>query len=463
MIQIFRDRFIALICMVGVLVGVASSGFAQDCDPVLLDQISSSDPQPGMTFGSSVEISGDMALVGVYLETIDGVRTGSVHVFKHDGQGWNFEYRIVPNDGVANGLFGVWFSMDGDSLLIGAADHGVGEDEGAVYAYRLVGGEWVFIQQLTASDGQPMNDFSRVHIEGDTAVVGAPGWRNSLQAGSAYIFEFDGVQWVEVQKISASNGEANDHFGFSPKFLGDRLVVGAAFQTRFFEINGGEVYIFERDESGWTESAILEPESEKDGDAFGFELGLLDDMVIVGDYENEGEGWSGEVVVFEFIDEDWVRTDSLYPSAAVDVEGFGAEIEVEGDVLLVSAPFSNDDSGLVFVYRLIDGVWQESGMIESPDLSPDQLFGIRMRIDAGEAILASPNADSTTGTAYFYTLNCGVCVADLNSDGVLDFEDVSDFLDAFGVGDSAADIDGNGRFDYFDVSGFLRLFAASCP
>ena len=55
------------------------------------------------------------------------------------------------------------------------------------------------------------------------------------------------------------------------------------------------------------------------------------------------------------------------------------------------------------------------------------------------------------------------CQADLNDDGVLDFFDVSAFLQAFGTMDPLADFTGDGSFDFFDVSAFLQAFSTGCP
>jgi len=55
------------------------------------------------------------------------------------------------------------------------------------------------------------------------------------------------------------------------------------------------------------------------------------------------------------------------------------------------------------------------------------------------------------------------CAADLTGDGVLDFFDVSAFLDAFGAQEPAADFTNDGTYDFFDVSEFLDQFGAGCP
>jgi len=55
------------------------------------------------------------------------------------------------------------------------------------------------------------------------------------------------------------------------------------------------------------------------------------------------------------------------------------------------------------------------------------------------------------------------CVVDYTKDGILDFFDVSEFLDLFAAQDPLADLDNNGLYDFFDVSAFLDLFGAGCP
>lgn len=60
-------------------------------------------------------------------------------------------------------------------------------------------------------------------------------------------------------------------------------------------------------------------------------------------------------------------------------------------------------------------------------------------------------------------VDCAGCPADLNNDGVLDFFDVSMFINAFSAQEPIADFDGNGMFDFFDVSAYLNAFNAGCP
>ena len=51
----------------------------------------------------------------------------------------------------------------------------------------------------------------------------------------------------------------------------------------------------------------------------------------------------------------------------------------------------------------------------------------------------------------------------MNADGVLDFFDVSAFLNLFNAQNPEADFNGDGLFDFFDVSAFLNAYNQGCP
>ncbi|MFK7885101.1 MAG: GC-type dockerin domain-anchored protein [Phycisphaerales bacterium] len=55
------------------------------------------------------------------------------------------------------------------------------------------------------------------------------------------------------------------------------------------------------------------------------------------------------------------------------------------------------------------------------------------------------------------------CAADFNGDGLLNFFDISRFIDAFTNMEPAADFDANGLWNFFDVSAYIAAFNAGCP
>jgi hypothetical protein len=87
--------------------------------------------------------------------------------------------------------------------------------------------------KLLASDGAANDYFGwSVAITGDTAVIGAWGDADSgYGTGSAYVFRYDGASWVQQAKLLASDGEANDWFGISVSISGDTALIGADGDT----------------------------------------------------------------------------------------------------------------------------------------------------------------------------------------------------------------------------------------
>ncbi len=57
----------------------------------------------------------------------------------------------------------------------------------------------------------------------------------------------------------------------------------------------------------------------------------------------------------------------------------------------------------------------------------------------------------------------GPCVADLDGNGVLNFDDIDAFVSGFLAGDLVADLDGNGVLNFDDIDAFVNGFLAGCP
>lgn len=111
-------------------------------------------------------------------------------------------------------------------------------------------------------------------------------------------------------------------------------------------------------------------------------------------------------------------------------------------------------------------VYLGSAMV-STDATGSALFSVSLpaQTSEGEVVTATATRASTGETSEFSACVSveGVCVADLTGDGVLDFFDVSAFLNAYNAMDPLADMTGDGGFDFFDVSAFLNAYNAGCP
>jgi len=154
--------------------------------------------------------------------------------------------------------FGQSVSISGDRALIGAGYNGTGVFSGSAYVYeRDVEGTWLQVARLFPSDGTDFNRFDNsVSLSGDRALVGANRDSDAgFSSGSAYIFELDGARtWVEVAKLTASGATSKDMFGGSVSLSGNRALVGAdrdhGGSPGAVLTDSGSAYLFERDGTG---------------------------------------------------------------------------------------------------------------------------------------------------------------------------------------------------------------------
>ena len=154
------------------------------------------------SFGNSISISSDYAVVGAFEENTDDVNdSGSVYVFERDGTNWTEQARLTALDSESWAHFGSAVSISGDCIIVGVPnddDHYMGRDSGSAYIFELDGESWTQRAKLTALDAQ-YDDFlgSSVAIEGDYAIVGAPGDDdNGRESGSVYVFKRIGSIWT---------------------------------------------------------------------------------------------------------------------------------------------------------------------------------------------------------------------------------------------------------------------------
>ena len=105
----------------------------------------------------------------------------------------------------------------GDGRRGSICDDIANTDQGSAYVFVRSGTTWSQQQKLTAGDGATDDLFGlSVAISGETVVVGAH--RDDIGAnsdqGSAYVFVRSGTTWSQQQKLTASDGAADDVFGY---------------------------------------------------------------------------------------------------------------------------------------------------------------------------------------------------------------------------------------------------------
>ena len=248
-------------------------------------------------FGTSVDMEGDLAAVGAPGEMIGlipgtgqpALLPGAVHVYRHGGEGWAREERLAP-PGAAPGAMGWSVAVSGGEVFAGAPlDAGTG----TVQHYTSDDG-WSHAGTITADEAPiPAGFGMAVAAAGDDLIVGMPLVGGGIGGGAAFRRDPSG-DWAQV--ASFGPGSPFNFYGLAVSVDGDMAVVGAP-GADFFEGTG---FLFRRTESGWEpegtlidDNAGLEPllgaEREcEEGSAGGFSCSEVDLVAFLPTHEAGG-------------------------------------------------------------------------------------------------------------------------------------------------------------------------------
>ncbi len=320
------------------------------------DKLKKPDTEFADLFGYEVAVHGDVAMIAALGHRVDGVLASSVYVYRFDGFTWTNEQRLAASDTAPDNTFGSSISIDGDVAVIGASgDDENGPFSGAAYVFRFNGSSWVEEQKLTASDGMVDEAFGRqVVVQGDRALVTAIGDRDQdggFAAGSAYAFRFDGSTWIEEQKLTALDAQASDQFGDSLALDGDTAVIGT-----YIKDNRGAAYVFRFDGSAWGFQSKLTASDSTLGDHFARSVAVRGDRILIGASRTDVNGTdSGSTYVFRASGNAWVESQKLLAPDGADFDQFGVDVAlVEGDLALIAAEGDDANRGAAYSFVGLD-------------------------------------------------------------------------------------------------------------
>lgn len=317
-------------------------------------------------------------------------------------------HKVLANDSDDDDHFGISVSIWGEYAIIGAfLDEDAGDFSGSAYIFHRSGNVWTEQEKLTASDAVSFENFGRsVSIWGEYAIVGAPNDDdNGSESGSAYIFKRSGNDWTEQQKLTASDGNTFDQFGWAVDLHGDYAIIGA-FHDDDDGVNSGSAYIFHRSGNNWSEQAKLTASDASIGDNFGYAVALSGNYALISAYINDDDGTSsGSAYVFKRSNTLWLEQSKLTASDAATGDIFGYSVAIEGDYLIVGAPGDESETGAAYIFKRDGGVWNEKMKLTASDGNTEDAFGGNVGIHGDYAVVGASFADTQvadTGGAYIF-------------------------------------------------------------
>lgn len=366
--------------------------------------LKASNPNSNDNFGASVSISGDTIVVGAP----SNGGSGSAFVFVRSGTTWTQEALLKASNFGSGDRFGSSVDIDGDVIVVGAewedssqnaitngtsasADNSK-SDSGAAYVFRRNAGTWT--QEAYLKTPNPdNNDYfgSSVSISGSTIVVGAykedsqavtsngasaSADNSKSESGAAYVFRRTAGQWNQEAFLKSSDLTSNDQFGKSVSISADTIVIGAALEDgdRDSVINGstasssnllgasGAAYVYERTGTTWAQTAYLKAKNVQTGDQFGTAVAIDGNFIVVGAI-NESSGLS---------------TISFGPLTTWDERCF--------------------QSGAVYMFQKSAGLWGEYAYFKAPNVGSGDLFGSSVALDGTRVVVGAPQEASNQTT-----------------------------------------------------------------
>jgi hypothetical protein len=199
---------------------------------ILQAQLGASDSVDFIEFGTSVDIDGDVIVVGARRGVTAATVAGAAYVFRRQGNNWTEEAKLVAFDPEYHDFFGSSVAVRGDVIVVGSEDDDPnGDESGSAYVFRRDAGtgEWGLQQKLVPLDGEAGDNFGRsVAVDGPRILIGA--WLadgDTSTTGATWLYRASPTDWQLGDKLFWPAGEYGDGYGFSVALSDDCGIIGA--------------------------------------------------------------------------------------------------------------------------------------------------------------------------------------------------------------------------------------------
>jgi hypothetical protein len=406
-------KVLMILLVGGFVVGSSSSALA--VGEVELHKLTASDANTGDTFGESVAISGDTAIVGAYLDNHAGDSSGSAYLF--DVTTGSQIAKLTASDAAAGDDFSHFaVAISGTTAIVGAyGNDDNGHLSGSAYLYDFSDPCNIIETKLTASDANTGDRFGcSVSISGSTALVGA--WGNDNWSGSAYLF--DVTTGSEIAKLTASDAAREDAFGDAVAISGSTALVGAPWNDDAPSgSNSGSAYLFDFSDPCNITEIKLTASDHGGGQNFGNSLAISGVTALV----------KGGSSAYLFDAATGSEIAKLTASDAAAGDDFGYSVAISGVTALVGARLNDDDgadSGSAYLFDFSDPCNIIETKLTASDAAEGDAFGGSVSISGSTTIVGAAGNDDAgenSGSAYLFRMFCPV--GDINQDCRVDFKD----------------------------------------
>ncbi len=384
---------------------------------VMRQKIEGSGLQQTDQFGISTGISGDWAVVGADGADDLAPTSGAAYVFARTSSGWVEQQRLKAGDPTDSAGFGHSVAIEGSTIAIGApgATYQGMQNVGAVYIFDFSAGTWSQTIKLVPNDAGTNYALGySVAMSGNRVIAGADYESHAgLHSGAAYIFECTAGTWSQAAKVVANDAAMSDLFGYSVALHGDLAVVGSVLADYANTNDVGAVYVYERQGAQWPQTQKLISPNPSGLQYYGISVGANADSILVGaGANNYALLHAGVTLVYQYTGTTWVQTQILTPADLAIDDFFGQSVAISGDHAVIGS--NSDDmpqaSGAHYIFTEVGSTWIETGKCIAPDMIYGDAMGDVAAIDGTTILAGEAQGDGAcptlpscnSGSAYFF-------------------------------------------------------------
>ena len=243
-----------------------------------------------------------------------------------------------------------------------------------------------------------------VALDGDTVAIGAPRAQDAgSRGGRVYILTRIGPSWVQEAVLTPPPAEPGDptnlKFGSVVALSGDTVVVGSTGNALGYG-GGSGVFVFRRGSSGWQFEATLRGDDGNATAGFGLDVAIDGDTILVGAPFSmpPGSTQRGSAYVFTRAGTTWTKQAELRANHP-DSRNLGFTVALEGDTAIVGSPMG---TGVAHVFTRTGDTWNEQARLVAPDARDGDQFAVHIALDGDTAVLGAVRAAGAAGIGAAY-------------------------------------------------------------
>jgi filamentous hemagglutinin family protein len=374
----------------------------------------------GATFGNSVALNSNYALIGA---VIDKYSQGDAYLFNLS-TGACTDLATTPGAPSPSSLdevvqLGAGVALNEKYALIGARNAIINSKfTGDAYLYDLSTGTWTDLASATARPLATIASNSNfgysVALNSTYALIGAPGV--STDRGDAYLYNLSTGDWLDLATTSGQQITALapfSGFGAAVALSDTYALVGAPGSSPY-----GNAYLYDLSSGSWTNLVTTsgQPIHDLEGDPqFGFAVALNSTYALIG---APGVPDGGNAYLYDLSSGAWTDLSATagQPVTALYFDSyFGQSVALNSSYALIGAPGAYSNRGTAYLFDLSKvgtaaNGWTDlstTGGQPVTGLSGDSWFGQSVALNSAYALIGATGVSSYRGDAYLYNLSTG--------------------------------------------------------